>query len=86
MTTGLASRGPENWSAWRSFPQASWTGKHQVQLDRVVDRWQRMLSSADARTRLYFYLFRRASRFEDDDPAASSVAAVGRRKRMGFLG
>ena len=37
-------------------------------LDRVVDRWQRMLSSADARTRLYFYLFRRASRFDRRRP------------------
>ena len=60
-------------------------GQTPKQLDRVVDRWQRMLSSADARTRLYFYLFRRASRFEDDNPDASSVAAVGRRKRRAFL-
>ena len=60
-------------------------GQTPKQLDRVVDRWQRMLSSADARTRLYFYLFRRASRFTDDDPNASGVAAVGRRKRHAFL-
>ena len=60
-------------------------GQTPKQLDRVVDRWQRMLSSADARTRLYFYLFRRASRFEDDNPDAGSVAAVGRRKRHAFL-
>ena len=60
-------------------------GQTPKQLDRVVDRWQRMLSSADPRTRLYFYLFRRGSRFEDDDPNASGVAAVGRRKRRAFL-
>ena len=60
-------------------------GQTPKQLDRVVDRWQRMLSSADARTRLYFYLFRRAGRFTDDDPNASGVAAVGRRKRHAFL-
>ena len=60
-------------------------GQTPKQLDRVVDRWQRMLSSADARTRLYFYLFRRASRFTDDEPDATGVAAVGRRKRRAFL-
>ena len=43
-------------------------GQTPKQLDRVVDRWQRMLSSADARTRLYFYLFRRASRFDRRRP------------------
>ena len=54
--------------------------------DRVIDRWQRMLSGVDSRTRLYFYLFRRPSRFADDaDGAAVSVAALGRRKRRAFL-
>ena len=60
-------------------------GQTPQQLDRVVDRWQRMLSSLDSRTRLYFYLLRRAGRFTDDDPDASGVAAVGRRKRHAFL-
>ena len=32
-------------------------GQTPEQLDRVVDRWQRMLSGVDSRTRLYFYLF-----------------------------
>ena len=34
-------------------------GQTAEQLDRVIDRWQRMLSGLDPRTRLYFYLLRR---------------------------
>ena len=61
-------------------------GKPPEQLDRVIDRWQRMLSGLDSRTRLYFYLLRRPIRFADDpDGTASSVAALGRRKRRAFL-
>ena len=54
--------------------------------ERLVDRWQRMLSGVDSRTRLYFYLLRRPIRFENQgDGEASSVAALGRRKRQAFL-
>ncbi len=61
-------------------------GQTPEQLDRVIDRWQRMLSGLDSRTRLYFYLLRRPVRFADDaDGSASSVAALGRRKRHAFL-
>ena len=61
-------------------------GQTPEQLDRVVDRWQRMLSGVDSRTRLYFYLLRRPIQFEDQgDDEASSVAALGRRKRRAFL-
>ena len=42
-------------------------GRTPDQLDRVLERWQRMLSGVDSRTRLYFYLFRRPTRFEDAD-------------------
>ena len=42
-------------------------GQTPEQLDRVVDRWQRMLSGVDSRTRLYFYLLRRPIQFEDQD-------------------
>ena len=41
-------------------------GQTPEQLDRVIDRWQRMLSGLDSRTRLYFYLLRRPIRFADD--------------------
>ena len=45
-----------------------------------------MLSGVDSRTRLYFYLLRRPIQFADEsDDAASSVAALGRRKRRAFL-
>ena len=61
-------------------------GQTPEQLDRVVDRWQRMLSGVDSRTRLYFYLLRRPIQFENQgDDDASSVAALGRRKRRAFL-
>ena len=61
-------------------------GQTPEQLDRVVDRWQRMLSGVDSRTRLYFYLLRRPIQFEDqDEDKGSSVAALGRRKRRAFL-
>ena len=61
-------------------------GQTPEQLDRVIDRWQRMLSGLDSRTRLYFYLLRRPIHFADEsDGAASSVAALGWRKRRAFL-
>ena len=61
-------------------------GQTPEQLDRVVDRWQRMLSGVDSRTRLYFYLLRRPIQFEDHaEDKGSSVAALGRRKRRAFL-
>ena len=61
-------------------------GQTPEQLDRVLGRWQRMLSGLDPRTRLYFYLLRRPVRFADDSAGApSSVAALGRRKRRAFL-
>ncbi len=61
-------------------------GQTPEQLDRVVDRWQRMLSGVDSRTRLYFYLLRRPIQFENQgEDEASSVAALGRRKRRAFL-
>ena len=61
-------------------------GQTPEQLDRVVDRWQRMLSGVDSRTRLYFYLLRRPIQFENQgDDDGSSVAALGRRKRRAFL-
>ena len=61
-------------------------GQTPEQMDRVIDRWQRMLSGLDPRTRLYFYLLRRPVRFEEESAGApSSVAALGRQKRRAFL-
>ena len=61
-------------------------GQTPEQLDRVIDRWQRMLSGVDSQTRLYFYLLRRPVQFENQaDGDGSSVAALGRRKRQAFL-
>ena len=57
------------------------------QLDRVIDRWQRMLSGVDARTRFYFYLLRRPARFPEvaDGGGVSNVVTLGQRKRRAFL-
>ena len=61
-------------------------GQTPGQMDRVIDRWCRMLSGLDPRSRLHFYLLRRPVRFADEsDGAPSSVAALGRQKRRAFL-
>ena len=61
-------------------------GQTPEQLDRVIDRWQRMLSGLDARTRFYFYLLRRPARFPEVPPSgASNVVTLGQRKRRAFL-
>ena len=60
-------------------------GRTPKQLDAVLNRWQRMLSGADSRTRIYFYLFRRASHFDPGEQGEqSTVAAISQRKRRGF--
>ena len=56
------------------------------QLDAVLNRWTRMLSGIDSRTRLYFYLLRRPAIFPDADTGLSTVADLGQRKRRAFLG
>ena len=61
-------------------------GRSPEQMDAVLDRWQRMLSGADSRTRVYFYLLRRPCHFADSDLyKQSSVAALSQRKRRSFL-
>ena len=47
-------------------------GQTPEQLDRVIDRWQRMLSGLDARTRFYFYLLRRPIHFPEVSPSVLS--------------
>ena len=45
-----------------------------------------MLSGADSRTRIYFYLFRRAPRFDPGELGEqSTVAAISQRRRRSFL-
>ena len=61
-------------------------GRTPEQMDVVLERWQRMLSGADSRTRIYFYLFRRAPRFDPGELGEqSSVAAISQRQRRAFL-
>ena len=61
-------------------------GQTPEQLDRVIDRWQRMLSGLDARTRFYFYLLRRTIHLPKVPPSgASKVVTLGQRKRREFL-
>ena len=62
-------------------------GRSPEQMDAVLNRWQRMLSGADTRTRIYFYLFRRSCHFEAGELGEqSTVAALSQRKRREFLG
>ena len=60
-------------------------GRSPEQIDRVLGRWQRLLSGLDAHTRLYFYLLRRPSVPEGEDADGSGIVAVSRRKRGAFL-
>ena len=60
-------------------------GRSPEQIDRVLGRWQRLLSGLDADTRLYFYLLRRPSVPEATDDESSGIVAVSQRKRSAFL-
>ena len=48
-------------------------GRSPEQIDRVLGRWQRLLSGLDADTRLYFYLLRRPSPPEAADDEGSGI-------------
>ena len=60
-------------------------GRSPEQIDRVLGRWQRLLSGLDADTRLYFYMLRRPSPPEAADDEGSGIVAVSQRKRGAFL-
>ena len=61
-------------------------GQTPEQRDRVIDRWWRMLSGLDARTRFYFYFLRRPVRLPKVPPSgASKVVTLGQRNRREFL-
>ena len=60
-------------------------GRTPEQLDRVLDRWQRLLSDVDNRTRLYFYLIRRPSQFRDSQMAGSDMSHLTQHQRRAFL-
>ena len=79
------TRSGELLSIGRMTPRVT-DGQTPEQLDRVIDRWQRMLSGIDPRTRFYFYLLRRPVHFADEtDGEEANVAALGQRKRRAFL-
>ena len=50
-------------------------GRSPEQIDRVLGRWQRLLSGLDDHTRLYFYLLRRPASPEAADIAGSGIVA-----------
>ena len=60
-------------------------GRSPEQIDRVLGRWQRLLSGLDADTRLYFYMLRRPVSPEAADDESSGIVAVSQRKRSAFL-
>ena len=61
-------------------------GRSPEQIDRVLGRWQRLLSGLDSDTRLYFYMLRRPASPEAADADGSGIVAVSQRKRSAFLG
>ena len=60
-------------------------GRSPEQIDRVMGRWQRLLSGLDADTRLYFYMLLRPSAPAATDDESSGIVAVSQRKRRAFL-
>ena len=59
-------------------------GRTPQQMDEVLNRWQRLLSSLDSRTRFYFYLLRRPGLLDRID-GLSGIASVAQEKRRDFL-
>ena len=59
-------------------------GHTPAQLDHILNRWQRLLSSLDPRTRLYFYLLRRPGVLPEVN-GLDGIAALSQRKRRDFL-
>ena len=59
-------------------------GRTSSQLDHVLLRWQRLLSSLGPHTRLYFYLFRRPGHL-DPIEGLEGVAELSQEKRRRFL-
>ena len=60
-------------------------GRSPDQVDRVLGRWQRLLSGCGPDTRLHFYMLRRPSALEGGAGGGSGIAAVSQRKRREFL-
>ena len=60
-------------------------GRRPEQLDRVLDRWQRLLSDIGPRTRLYFYLLRRPSRLNENRHHGGDVSKLSQHQRRLFL-
>ena len=64
--------------------QAVVDGRTPQQMDEVLGRWLRLLSSLDPDTRLYFYLLRRPGRLPAID-GLDGLAAISQEKRRRFL-
>jgi len=64
--------------------QAVVDGRTPQQMDEVLGRWLRLLSSLDPHTRLYFYLLRRPGRLAAID-GLDGLAAISQEKRRSFL-
>ena len=71
-------------AAGRLF-QATVDGRTPGQIDRVLGRWQRLLSGLDADTRLSFYLLRRPLPPGAGEAGTSGIVALSQRKRRAFL-
>ena len=77
------TRGGELVTVARLTPSVQ-DGRTAEQLDRVLERWQRMLSALDPQTRLYLYLCRRPLHLSTS-AGADGVPDVAQVKRRDFL-
>ena len=60
-------------------------GRAPAHLDRVINRWQRALSTLDDRMRLYFYFLRRPAEIPKPVTDAGEVVRLSQERRGEFL-
>ena len=60
-------------------------GRAPIQLDRVIDRWQRALSNLDDKMRFYFYFLRRPAEIPKPVSDAGEVVRLSQQRRGEFL-
>lgn len=82
--TTCLTRAGELLAAGRLAPMGI-DGRRPEHLDRVLDRWQRLLSDIGPRTRLYFYLLRRPSRWNEIPQHGGDVSKLSQHQRRLFL-
>ena len=60
-------------------------GRLPIDLDRVINRWQRALSNLDDKMRFYFYFLRRSASLPEPATGAGEVVRLSQERRRDFL-